>query len=78
MQISVDMADEVYILIAGDNMKQWLSIDEVAAFFGVTKRTVYNYIHQGLIHYKSGATPVFDPRDVEKWAQPKKIQRSNK
>jgi excisionase family DNA binding protein len=35
-----------------DNLPQWLSPSEVAAYTGWTKWTVYQYVHQGHIPYR--------------------------
>jgi excisionase family DNA binding protein len=56
-------------------MRQWLSIDQVAEIFGVGKRTVQNYMRDGLVFYRFGATPMFDPRDIDAWIESRRVER---
>jgi len=55
-------------------MRQWLSIDEVAKWFGVTTRTIHNYMTDGLVFYRFGATPMFDERDLEAWVESRRVE----
>ena len=56
-------------------MRQWLSIKEVAERFGVTTRTVHNYMTDGLVFYRFGATPMFDPKDIDAWIESRRVER---
>jgi excisionase family DNA binding protein len=61
-------------------IERFLSIDEVAEFLGVNRRTVQRLVQKGLPGYKLGqgqkARRIFDPSEVKAWIKKNYRQRS--
>ncbi len=55
-------------------MQKYLDIDETAEFLKIKKATIYQMTHmQQIPHIKLGGKLLFDPNDLEKWLEGKKI-----
>ncbi|QAR32757.1 DNA-binding protein [Geovibrio thiophilus] len=56
------------------NMQKYLDIDETAEFLKIKKATIYQMTHmQQIPHIKLGGKLLFDPNDLEKWLEGKKV-----
>ncbi|WP_265822580.1 helix-turn-helix domain-containing protein [Geovibrio ferrireducens] len=55
-------------------MQKYLDIDETAEFLKIKKATIYQMTHmQQIPHIKLGGKLLFDPNDLEKWLEGKKV-----
>ena len=50
---------------------EFLTVDEAAAYALVKRRTIYNWLHQGLPSYKLGRRRI-DPDDLDEFISKKK------
>ena len=50
-----------------------LSVPEAAEYLGVSVRTFYEHVRPGLPAIRIGARVVFDPEDLDKWAELQKV-----
>lgn len=56
-------------------MKNYMDIDEAAAYIKKKKATIYQLTHKKQIpHIKSGGGLLFDPEDLDKWLAGQKVQ----
>jgi excisionase family DNA binding protein len=51
---------------------RWLSVEEIAAYLGVSKDSVYRWIDQGLPAHKLGRLWKFKATEVDNWVKSEK------
>ena len=59
------------------SQKTWLSVAELKAYIGLTKKTIYTYVSRRILpHYKRGRILRFRRTEIDSWLGEGKIETS--